>query len=64
MVDYNENMSMTYYTESKEIEIVENFQDVKNRKYHFYFRSIFELKDLLESDPKIKKELLELWRNK
>lgn len=59
-MDYNKNMTLVWYTESKEIEIVENQDDIKNRKWHFYFHGISELADLINTNPQLAKELKKL----
>jgi len=51
--NYNKNMKMALY-DTKEIEIVEDEQFV------FYFESITELADLINTNKKIAKELKEL----
>jgi len=54
MVDYNENMKLVWY-KNGEIEIEENFED--NKKWYFYFRNIYELVDLIKTNPNLAKEL-------
>jgi hypothetical protein len=66
-IEYNKNMKFVWYTESKEIEIVESifhFDESKalreSKQFVFYFRNINELAQLIKSNPKLAKELKEL----
>lgn len=54
MVDYNENMKLVWY-KSEEIEVVEEIKD--NKSYHLYFHNIYDLVDLIKTNPKLAKEL-------
>ena len=52
MADYTEDMKMTYYTETDEIEIVD-----EGVYAHMYFKNIRELANLINSSPRLAKEL-------
>ena len=54
MVSYNENMKLVWYGNG-EIEIEENIED--DKKWHFYFRNIYELVDLIKTNLDLAKEL-------
>ncbi|MFX1478328.1 MAG: hypothetical protein ACFFCI_09355 [Promethearchaeota archaeon] len=56
-IEYNENMKLIWYTQSKEVEIVEG--DIPNRQWHFYFSNIDELIDLIKSNPELAKAIKE-----
>ena len=58
-IEYNENMKLVYYTETKDIEIYEG-EDLKDKKWLFYFKNKYELANLLKSNPELLKELKEL----
>lgn len=57
-IEYNENMKLVWYTQSKEIEIVEG--ELPNRQWHFYFSNIYDFAELIKSNPELAKELKEL----
>ena len=56
MVDYKKGMKALFYTETNEIEIV----DDNTPKCYFYFNNKYQLADLINSSPRLAKELKEL----
>ena len=58
VVEYNKDMKLIYYSETKDIEIATG--DFPDQKWCFYFKNKYELADLLKSNPKLLKELKEL----
>lgn len=57
--DYTKEMKLIYYTETKDIEIISG-NGLNDEKYHIYFKSKYELLDLLKSNEKLFNELKEL----
>lgn len=55
MVDYNKRMQTVFYTETKEIEILERREGETGYKYPavLYFRNVGELIDLLKTSPAV-----------
>ncbi len=56
MTDYKENMKAIFYTETNEIEIV----DDNTPNSYFYFENKYQLAKLINSSPRLAKELKEL----
>ena len=57
VIEYNANMKIILY-DSREIEIVENIDNLK--KWLFYFKNITELAELINTNPNLAKKLKEL----
>ncbi len=56
MADYKKGMKAIFYTETDEIEVI----DENDVKALFYFHNKYELAELINSSPRLAKELKEL----
>jgi hypothetical protein len=61
--EYNENMRVIWYSETKDIEIVEETikkDEQKNIDYMIYFHNIYEFAELIKTNPEFQEKLKEL----
>ncbi|MFW9972990.1 MAG: hypothetical protein ACFFDF_22585 [Candidatus Odinarchaeota archaeon] len=62
VVEYNDDMRFVLY-QNNEIEIVEETLNKNSRldkKWHFYFRSVYDLAEAIKKSPELAKQLKEL----
>ena len=58
-IEYNSDMRMVYYSETRDIEIVEESEGMV-KAFHFYFRDLSELANLINTNKELANELKKL----
>lgn len=63
MVDYNKNMEIKYYTETEDIEIVQNDENGLFKNAILYFRRFSDFYELLKTSPRLCEKLKQFLNN-